>query len=106
MIQKGFFTEVEELLDLLNSSEGNPKRQTFVFSATLTLLHDLPEYVMKRKKKFVAPSTSNKEQRLDAMISMFGMKNPKVFDTTNNSGVAENVTGELESICILYSTII
>jgi ATP-dependent RNA helicase DDX24/MAK5 len=92
MIQKGHFAELEHIVELMNSSEANPKRQNFVFSATLTMTHDLPEYVMKRKKKLV--KASSKEQLTDALVSMFGMKNPKVFDITKNSGVAEKVVGE------------
>lgn len=94
MIQKGHFAELEHILELLNSDESNQTRQTFVFSATLTMIHELPEYVMKRKKKFIRPQTMTKEQRIDTFVSMFGMKNPKVFDITVNSGVAEKVVGK------------
>jgi ATP-dependent RNA helicase DDX24/MAK5 len=94
MTEKGHFAELEKMLELLNSEESNQKRQTFVFSATLTMLHELPEYVMKRKKKFVKPNNMSKDQLTDTFAMMFGMKNPKVFDITKNSGVAERVIGK------------
>lgn len=57
MIEKGHFAELEEILELLTSSEANPKRQTFVFSATLTMVHELPDYIAKKRKKSITPST-------------------------------------------------
>lgn len=103
MIEKGHFGELEKMLELFNGSEANPKRQTFVFSATLTMIHELPEHVMKKKRKFVRPSVeSSKEHRVEAFVSMFGMKNPKVFDITKNSGVAEKVVGRLINFLLYF----
>jgi ATP-dependent RNA helicase DDX24/MAK5 len=89
MIEKGHFAELENILQLVNSNEGSKKRQTFVFSATLTMVHELPDYLMKKKKQ--KPANMTREQRLQVLIDMFGMKNQKVFDITNDSGVAEKV---------------
>lgn len=89
MIEKGHFAELEHILQLVNSSEGSNKRQTFVFSATLTMVHELPDYLMKKKKQ--KPANMTREQRLQVLIDMFGMKSQKVFDITNDSGVAEKV---------------
>lgn len=100
MIEKGHFAEMEHILELLNSTEANPNRQTFVFSATLTMLHDLPEYVAKKKKKLIKPTEMTREQRTDMFAMMFGMKNPKVFDITDNSGVAGKVI-ESRILCSL-----
>ncbi|CAG9801196.1 unnamed protein product [Chironomus riparius] len=100
MIEKGHFGEMEKILELLNSAESNPNRQTFVFSATLTMLHDLPDYITKKKKKFVKPAEMTREQRTDMFAMMFGMKNPKVFDITDNSGVAGKVI-ESRILCSL-----
>jgi ATP-dependent RNA helicase DDX24/MAK5 len=94
MIEKGHFAELEQILDTINNEQENSKRQTFVFSATLTMVHELPDYVMKKKKKLARSKEMTKEQRLDTFISLFGMKNPKVFDITNNAGVAEKLVGE------------
>ena len=45
MVEKGHFAELESLLEMLNTIHFNPKRQTFVFSATLTMAHSLPTRV-------------------------------------------------------------
>lgn len=96
MVEKGHFAELEEILQLLTSSDNN-KRQTFVFSATLTMLHELPDH---RKKKKAKSSAQSKDSRLNAIISMFGMKNPKVFDISSKSGVAEKLI-EARILCSL-----
>lgn len=98
MVEKGHFVELEEILKILNASESSEKRQTFVFSATLTMIHELPEYLRKKKKK-KSPSMS-KDNRLNEFVSMFGMKNPKVFDITSQSGVAEKLI-EARILCSL-----
>lgn len=47
MIEKGHFEELKKLLERLNmESENKTKRQNFIFSATLTMVHDLPDYVL------------------------------------------------------------
>lgn len=94
MIEKGHFAEMEQILGTINSDEENTKRQTFVFSATLTMTHDLPEYITKKKKKLIRPKEMTKEQRTDTFVSLFGMRNPKVFDITNQAGVAEKLVGK------------
>lgn len=91
MLEKGHFAEFEQILDAVNNEQENFKRQTFVFSATLTMVHELPEYVVKKKKKFVRPTEMTKEQRLDTFISIFGMKKPKVIDISSKSGVAQKL---------------
>ncbi|KAG5679034.1 hypothetical protein PVAND_008635 [Polypedilum vanderplanki] len=103
MLQKGHFAELEKIIELLNSSESNPKRQTFVFSATLTMTHELPEYVLKKKKKHLKQlsAEASKEQRIETLVNILGMKNShKVFDITKNAGVAEKVV-ESRILCSL-----
>lgn len=96
MIEKGHFAELEEILTVLNGSENVAKRQTFVFSATLTMIHELPQHLKKKKKKKSAEAS--KDSRLNEFISMFGMKNWKVFDITSQSGVAEKLV-EARILC-------
>lgn len=51
MLEKGHFEELGQLLNRINlSEEKRKKRQTFVFSATLTIVHDPPSYL---KGKYV-----------------------------------------------------
>ena len=46
MVEKGHFEELQNLLELINADEEKKKkRQTFVFSATLTLIHELPKHM-------------------------------------------------------------
>jgi ATP-dependent RNA helicase DDX24/MAK5 len=94
MIEKGHFAELEQILETINNEQENSKRQTFVFSATLTMIHELPDYVTKKKKKLARSKEMTKEQRLDTFISLFGMRNPKVFDITNKAAVAETLVGK------------
>lgn len=94
MVERGHFAELEELLQVLNASESCVKRQTFVFSATLNLIHELPEYFKKNRRK----KQQTVEGKLNELKSMFGMKNPKVIDCTSVKGVAENLV-ECRILC-------
>ena len=88
MAEKGHFTELEEILKLLNNTDNKSQRQNFVFSATLTMLHDLPQHKKKSKNM-------TKDQRLNEFVTMFGMKDPKVFDVTSQSGMAAKLIESL-----------
>lgn len=55
MVEKGHFDELQKLLEILNEEEENVKnRQNFIFSATLTMVHDLPDYVFSKFCTFCA----------------------------------------------------
>lgn len=46
MLEKGHFIELNELLERINLNKNKKlKRQNFVFSATLTVVHDPPNYL-------------------------------------------------------------
>lgn len=64
------------------------ERQTFVFSATLTMVHDIPDYLQRKKKKHVKSKISKftSGQKLQKMIELIGIKNPKIVDVTKESG--------------------
>uniref|UniRef100_A0A096LZ47 ATP-dependent RNA helicase n=1 Tax=Poecilia formosa TaxID=48698 RepID=A0A096LZ47_POEFO len=51
MVERGHFAELENLLEMLNTTHFNPTRQTFVFSATLMMVHGLPSRVLQKKKR-------------------------------------------------------
>lgn len=102
MVEKGHFTELEEILNLLNHTENadnSSRRQNFVFSATLTLVHDLPQY-LKYKKQKSKKVEMTKDKKLNDLIEMFGMKNPKTFDLSQERGIAEKVV-EARILCSL-----
>lgn len=98
MVEKGHFAELEEILQILNASESKSIRQTFVFSATLTMIHELPQYLRHKKKKKTVKMS--KDSKLNELIAMFGMKNPKVFDISSQSGMAEKLI-EARILCSL-----
>ncbi|XP_005390422.1 PREDICTED: ATP-dependent RNA helicase DDX24 [Chinchilla lanigera] len=89
MVEKGHFAELSQLLEMLNDSQYNPKRQTLVFSATLTLVHQVPARLLHKKhvKKM------DKTAKLDVLMQKIGMRGkPKVVDLTRNEGTVETLT--------------
>lgn len=97
MIEKGHFEELKQILERLNSDEAKKEqRQNFVFSATLTLIHELPQYLrvknMNRKRKLQSQTA---EQKLQTVIDYFGISQPKIIDITpsqTTGGTAEKLT--------------
>jgi len=86
MVEKGHFEELQKLLEKLNSAETkNANRQTFIMSATLSLVHKKPAHV---KKKQMTP-----EQKLAELIEGIGVKQRrKVVDITRKVGTAETLS--------------
>lgn len=97
MIEKGHFEELKQILERLNADEAKKEqRQNFVFSATLTLIHELPQYLrlknMNRKRKLQSETA---EQKLQTVIDYFGISQPKIIDITpsqTTGGTAEKLT--------------
>lgn len=101
MVEKGHFEELQLLLDRLNSDPlKKAQRQNFVFSATLTLVHDLPDYLHNKmgKKKKIVKLTS--EQKMKKLIEKLGISQPKIVDITKKTGTAESLT-ECRIVCEL-----
>ncbi|GIX94361.1 ATP-dependent RNA helicase DDX24 [Caerostris extrusa] len=95
MVEKGHFAELTQILSKINANESNRKRQTFVFSATLTLIHDMPNRLTLKKRK---AKQIQAKQKLESFINLFGMKNPKIIDITNKTAVVETLT-ESQIMC-------
>lgn len=88
MVEKGHFAELENLLELLNTSQFNPKRQTFVFSATLTMIHSLPARLLRKKAKKL-----EQRSKLEVLMEKVGIKGkPKVIDLTRKEATVETLT--------------
>lgn len=88
MVERGHFAELENLLEMLNTAHFNPTRQTFVFSATLTMVHTLPSRLLQKKKKQL-----DKRSRLEILMEKVGIKSkPKVIDLTRKEATAETLT--------------
>ncbi|PNF41284.1 hypothetical protein B7P43_G01468 [Cryptotermes secundus] len=97
MLERGHFQELHNLLELLNVDEGKKRqRQNFVFSATLTMVHEPPRRLKSRNKKLrLTPG-----QKLQNIMTMLGVTNPKVVDVTKESGTAGTLT-EARIVCAL-----
>lgn len=97
MVEKGHFEELKQILERLNADPVmKAQRQNFIFSATLTLMHELPQYLkmknMNRKRKFQPETT---EQKLQSLIEYFGISQPKIVDITpsqTTGGTAKKLT--------------
>nr|XP_045010750.1 ATP-dependent RNA helicase DDX24 [Jaculus jaculus]XP_045010751.1 ATP-dependent RNA helicase DDX24 [Jaculus jaculus] len=89
MVEKGHFAELSQLLEMLNGSQYNPQRQTLVFSATLTLVHQAPARILHKKHIQKMDRTA----KLDLLMQKIGMRGkPKVIDLTRNEGTVETLT--------------
>ncbi|XP_078036621.1 ATP-dependent RNA helicase DDX24 isoform X2 [Augochlora pura] len=102
MLERGHFQELQQLLEKINLNKNLlEKRQTFVFSATLTMVHDVPEHLRKKRKNSrsrISKLTSG--QKLQNFIDLIGIKNPKIVDITKESGTASNLT-ECRIVCTI-----
>ncbi|KAJ7401683.1 ATP-dependent RNA helicase DDX24 [Pitangus sulphuratus] len=89
MVEKGHFLELSQLLEVLNDSQYNPHRQTFVFSATLTLVHQTPTRVLQKKNA----KKMDKKTKLELLMEKIGIKSkPKVIDLTRKEATVETLT--------------
>ncbi|XP_074516021.1 ATP-dependent RNA helicase DDX24 [Sebastes fasciatus] len=88
MVERGHFAELESLLEMLNTVHFNPKRQTFVFSATLTMARSLPTRVLQKKKKNV-----DRRGQLEILMHKVGIKSkPKIIDLTRKEATVETLS--------------
>ncbi|NWW51920.1 DDX24 helicase, partial [Pedionomus torquatus] len=89
MVEKGHFLELSQLLEILNDSQYNPQRQTFVFSATLTLVHQTPTRVLQKKNA----KKMDRKTKLELLMGKVGIKGkPKVIDLTRKEATVETLT--------------
>ncbi|XP_070698962.1 ATP-dependent RNA helicase DDX24 [Pempheris klunzingeri] len=89
MVERGHFAELESLLEMLNTVHFNPTRQTFVFSATLTMAHSLPSRVLQKKKK----KNLDQRSKLENLIEKVGIQSkPKIIDLTRKEATVETLT--------------
>ncbi|KAK7501083.1 hypothetical protein BaRGS_00007568 [Batillaria attramentaria] len=88
MIEKGHFEELTKILSFINSNSSNQRsRQTYVFSATLSLTHSGPQRQIKKKRKKAS------QNKLDELVERIGMKGkPKVIDLTRKEATVQTLT--------------
>uniref|UniRef100_A0A1A7WJB5 ATP-dependent RNA helicase n=1 Tax=Iconisemion striatum TaxID=60296 RepID=A0A1A7WJB5_9TELE len=88
MVERGHFAELENLLEMLNTTHSNPTRQTFVFSATLTMAHSLPTRLLQKKKRSL-----DSRSKLEILMEKVGIKSkPKIIDLTRKEATVETLT--------------
>lgn len=95
MVETAHFPELHLMLEKINLKRNN-KRQNFVFSATLTMVHKAPyrpTIKTKKKKKHLSP-----EDKLKSLIQLIGMKNPHVVNLTTANCVTSTVK-EMQIFC-------
>lgn len=96
MTEVNHFPELHSLLERINVDPSKRKlRQTFVFSATLTLVHEPPKYVTKNKKgkkNKKNPKKLTVEGKLKSLIDLLGITDPKVIDVTKKTGITQLLT--------------
>uniref|UniRef100_A0A1A9V5E6 ATP-dependent RNA helicase n=1 Tax=Glossina austeni TaxID=7395 RepID=A0A1A9V5E6_GLOAU len=100
MVEKGHFEELRNILNIINNDDQKKQaRQNFVFSATLTLVHDLPEHMQRRnygkRPRFI---TQTSEMKLQSLIDELGISQPKIVDITRTQQLAQNIT-ECRLVC-------
>ncbi|CAK6957014.1 ATP-dependent RNA helicase DDX24 [Scomber scombrus] len=88
MVERGHFAELDSLLEMLNTVHFNPMRQTFVFSATLTMARSMPIRLLQKKKKNL-----DKRNQLEILMERVGIKSkPKIVDLTRKEATVETLT--------------
>ncbi|XP_030766553.1 ATP-dependent RNA helicase DDX24 [Sitophilus oryzae] len=94
MLEKGHFKELHDLLEKINFDEHSKKnRQNFIFSATLTLVHDIPRHLINKiKMKGRKISEMTPEQKLQKIVNTIGVTNPKIVDLSQGTGTSGTLT--------------
>lgn len=95
MVETAHFPELHLMLEKINLKRKN-KRQNFVFSATLTMVHKAPYRVNIKKKK--KQKNLSPEDKLKSLIELIGMKNPHVVNLTTANCVTSTVK-EMQIFC-------
>lgn len=96
MVETAHFPELHLMLEKINLKRNN-KRQNFVFSATLTMVHKAPYRINIKNKKKIKKNLLP-EDKLKSLIQLIGMKNPHVVNLTTANCVTSTVK-EMQIFC-------
>ncbi|XP_029639932.1 ATP-dependent RNA helicase DDX24 [Octopus sinensis] len=98
MVEKGHFEELQKLLSILRhfTKMTQKRRQTFLFSATLTLAHMGPQRKLSRKFQANLLTTEGKIRMM--MYKMGLKKGAKMVDLTEKTRTAEKLS-EAKVLC-------
>merc|ERR1719431_2334147 len=84
MIERGHFEELSSIIHHMNKEEK--KRQTLIFSATMTFVHAGPQRSIKKRVAMTV------DLKLDKLIKEVGLsKKPAIVDLSRKEGTAEKV---------------
>ncbi|KAL1232020.1 ATP-dependent RNA helicase [Trichinella pseudospiralis] len=99
MAEKQNFSEFSQLLEFLNGDENAiRKRQTLVFSATLSFVHPMPNRLLSKAN--AKPLSA--EEKIENLISFLSMREKrKVIDLSSKHGLSSSL---VES-CLFCSTL-
>lgn len=118
MVQKGHFQELMSILEIVNESKKfrneNFKLTMYLYSATLTFLHELPDRLRqipfqdksqksaKAKKTPVKPDEHTKRNKIKRMIDLLGIKRveTKVIDLSAKSNFGRPSSDQLKEMKI------
>lgn len=92
MVEKGHFEDLTHILDVMNAASAEDahknRRQNFIFSATLTMVHDVPSRMKNKHKK----RKLSEKDKLEELMRTVGISSkPKVVDLTRKLGTAESL---------------
>lgn len=120
MVQKGHFEEMLKIIDIVKESktyrlDDHPYR-VFLFSATLTFLHELPSRFKtksiltkdskmpntKKKGLTPAPEEQTKKKKIKQMLSLFGIERSetRIIDLNDESSFGRPDSGQLSEFRI------
>ncbi|KAL1115127.1 hypothetical protein AAG570_007158, partial [Ranatra chinensis] len=93
MLEKDHFPELRQLLERINyADQTKGRRQNFVFSATLTFVHDPPDHLKKKVCTGRHVKKLSSEQKLKDIMTLLGIADPKIVDVTKKTGTAAKLT--------------
>lgn len=117
MVQKGHFEELMKILDILKESKGfrdeSFQYRVYLFSATLTFLHELPERFKanplaikesrtqnskkSKEKKVIDPKEHNKRNKMKNLLQLLGIDraDTKIIDLNDESSFGRPSSDQL-----------
>ena len=122
MVQKGHFDEVLKLVDTIKESnrfrQGLSPYRVYLFSATLTFLHELPDRLKagalatnnsqgskkssKKDRTPIDPRSHNKKNKIKKMLTLFGMErsDTRIIDLNDETSHGRPTSAQLSEFRI------
>lgn len=108
MVQKGHFEELTSIVQIVNGSKeyrsAEFKLKIFLFSATLTFLHELPERFnqLKMQKSSINLEQHNKKNKMKKMLALLGLERSetRIIDLSDRSNFGRPPSEQLSEMKI------